>query len=40
MTLLNRNEEEFALVDFPDNHQKECLEQIGFQTLDNLKNKC
>lgn len=36
---LNNNEEEFILVDFLENHQKECLEQIGFHTLDDLKSE-
>ncbi len=37
---LNGDEEEFVLVDLPYNHQKECLEQIGLKSLDELKNYC
>lgn len=34
------DEEEFELVNLPYNHQKECLEQIGLKSLDELKNYC
>lgn len=34
---LTGNEDEFELVDFPNNLQKECLNQIGLQSLDELK---
>jgi hypothetical protein len=37
---LKGNEDEFDLVNLPYNHQKECIEQIGLKTLDELKNYC
>lgn len=34
---LTGNEDEFELVDLPNNFQKECLNKIGIQSLDELK---
>ncbi|AZA91765.1 Uncharacterised protein [Chryseobacterium nakagawai] len=33
---LKDEEEDFDLIDLPNNHQKECLEQIGLETLEEL----
>ncbi|MCK0125232.1 hypothetical protein MWU76_12565 [Gelidibacter sp. F2691] len=37
---LKSDEDEFDLVNLPYNHQKECIEQIGLKTVDELKNYC
>lgn len=37
---LNNNEDEFDLMNLPNNYQTECLKQINLNSLDELKSYC